>query len=51
MLKQVWAPSPREREQRQVARRRRQLIGDRVRTQNRIKAELKLYGIELPEPT
>lgn len=51
MLKEVWVPSPREREQRQVARRRRQLIGDRVRTQNRIKAELKLYGIELPEPT
>jgi transposase len=26
------------------------LITDRVRTQNRIKAELRLYGIELPEP-
>jgi transposase len=34
-----------------VIRRRRQLIGDRVRTQNRIKAELRFYGIEIPEPT
>jgi hypothetical protein len=30
--------------------RRRQLVGDRIRTQSRIKAELKLYGIDLPEP-
>ena len=50
MLKRVWVPSLREREERQVVRRRRQLIQDRVRTQNRIKAELRFYGIELPEP-
>ena len=50
MLKRVWVPSPREREERQVVRRRRQLIQDRVRTQNRVKAELRFYGIELPEP-
>jgi transposase len=50
MLKRVWVPSPQEREHRQVIRRRRQLIQDRVRTQNRVKAELRFYGIELPEP-
>lgn len=51
LLKAVWVPSEEERYQRQVIRRRRQLIGDRVRTQNRIKAELRFYGIEIPEPT
>ena len=50
MLKRVWVPSPQEREHRQVIRRRRQLIRDRVRTQNRVKSELRFYGIELPEP-
>jgi transposase len=50
MLKRVWVASPREREERQVVRRRRQLIRDRVRAQNRIKAELRFYGVELPEP-
>jgi transposase len=49
MLKRVWVPSPEERFHRQVIRRRRQLIGDRVRTQNRIKAELRFYGIRMPE--
>lgn len=49
LLRRVWVPSLQEREQRQVVRRRRQLIADRVRTQNRIKAELRFYGIELPE--
>lgn len=33
-----------------MIRRRRQLIGDRVRTQNRIKAELRFYGIQIVEP-
>jgi transposase len=50
-LKEVWVPSEQERYQRQVIRRRRQLIGDLVRTQNRIKAELRFFGIEIPEPT
>jgi transposase len=49
LLKRVWVPSLEERYHRQVIRRRRQLIGDRVRTQNRIKAELRLYGIEIAE--
>lgn len=49
MLKGVWVPTPEEREERQVLRRRRQLIGDRVRTQNRIKGELRFYGIDLPD--
>lgn len=48
MLKRVWVPSPLQREERQVLR-RRQLVHDRVRVQNRIKAELRFYGIELPE--
>src|SRR5690242_14585380 len=50
MLKQVWVTDEEGRMHRQVIRRRRQLIGDRVRTQNRIKAELRFYGIELREP-
>ena len=51
MLKRVWVPSAEERFHRQVIRRRRQLIGDRVRTQNRIKSELRFYGIQIPETT
>ena len=51
LLKRVWVPTPEERGHRQVIRRRRQLIGDRVRTQNRIKAELRFYGIEIAQPT
>lgn len=49
LLKEIWVPSEQERYQRQVIRRRRQLIGDRVRTQNRIKAELRFFGIEIPD--
>ena len=51
LLKRVWVPTPEQRYERQVIRRRKQLIGDRVRTQNRIKAELRFYGIDLPDPT
>ncbi len=43
-------PCAEERCHRQVIRRRRQLISDRVRTQNRIKAELRFFGIEIPHP-
>ena len=50
MLKQVYVPSEQERYHRQVVRRRRQLIGDRVRVQNRIKAELRFNGLNFPEP-
>lgn len=50
MLKRVWVPSEEERFHRQVTRRRRQLIGDRRRTQSRIKAELRFHGIDLGEP-
>jgi transposase len=49
MLKRVWVPRLEERYYRQVTRRRRQLIGDRVRAQNRIKAELRFYGVEIGE--
>ena len=50
LLKQIWVPSAQERFHRQVIRRRRQLVRDRVRTQNRIKSELSFYGIDLPAP-
>jgi transposase len=50
MLKGVWVPSEAERCHRQVIRRRRQLVRDRVRAQSRIKAELRFYGIHLEEP-
>ena len=50
MLKRVWVPSEEELYHRQVIRRRRQLVRDRVRTQSRIKAELIFYGIHLEEP-
>ena len=48
LLKSIWVPSAKERFHRQVIRRRRQLVGDRVRTQNRIKSEFCFYGIDLP---
>ena len=50
MLKRVHVPSKEERYHRQVGRRRRQLIRDRVRFQSRIKAELRFYGVQIPEP-
>ena len=51
-LTSVYVPSPEERAHRQVSRRRRQFIQDRVRAQHRIKAELRFTGLELPqEPT
>lgn len=50
MLKKVYVPSREQLYHRQVLRRRRQFITDRVRIQNRIKAELRFYGIELTEP-
>ena len=50
MLKRVWVPSEKERYHRQVIRRRRQLIGDRIRPQSRIKAELQLHGLNLSAP-
>ena len=50
MLKRVWVPTEKGRYHRQVIRRRRQLVRDRIRTQSRIKAELKLYGFDLSAP-
>ena len=50
LLKGVYVPSRQELSHRQVLRRRTQLIQNRVRTQNRIKAELRFYGIEAPTP-
>lgn len=50
LLKHVYVPSEEELYHRQVLRRRTQLIRDRVRTQNRIKAELRFYGLDIPSP-
>jgi transposase len=50
LLKRVWVPTEEELYHRQVIRRRRQLVRDRVRTQSRIKAELKFQTILLEEP-
>lgn len=50
LLNQIYVPSRQERFHRQVIRRRRQIVRDRVRVQNRIKAELTFYGIDLPAP-
>jgi len=49
LLKRVHVPTNEERYHRQVTRRRRQLLRERVRVQNRIKAELQLFGIEFPD--
>jgi transposase len=49
MLKKVWVPGRQELYHRHVLRRRRQLVGDRIRLQNRIKADLRFYGIEIPK--
>lgn len=51
LLKRVHVPTQEECYHRQVVRRRRQLVRDRVRIQNRIKSELQLYGFDLPQPT
>ena len=50
LLKKVWVPSEEERCHRQVIRRRRQLVRDRVRVQNRMKSELYFHGFEVSAP-
>jgi transposase len=49
LLKRLWVPREEELSHRPVIR-RRQLVRDRVRTQSRIKAELRFYGVHLEEP-
>ncbi len=51
LLKEIYVPTRQERYHRQVIRRRRQLINDRVRVQNRFKAELQVNGIDLSGPS
>jgi transposase len=51
LLKGIYIPTQQERNHRQAIRRRRQLINDRVRVQNRIKSELQLNGIDLTAPS
>jgi len=48
LLKAVWVPDAQTRRERQVLRRRRQLVRARVRVQCQIKSELRCYGIEFP---
>lgn len=48
LLKSIVVPSPEERSHQTVLRRRHQLVGDRVRVQLRIKAELRYYDIPFP---
>jgi transposase len=50
LLKRIFVPGKMECYHRQVVRRRRQLVGDRTRIQNRIKAELCFHGIKISEP-
>lgn len=49
LLKAVWVPDVEARSHRQVLRRRRQLVSDRIRIQCRIKSELACFGLPLPE--
>ena len=49
LLASIYVPTPEERSHRQVSRRRRQFIKDRVRVQLRIKAELRYMGIDMPQ--
>jgi len=51
LLKRIFVQNKQECYYRQVVRRRRQLIGDRIRVQNRIKSELCFHGIDLLDPT
>lgn len=50
MLKKVWVPNPELLVHRQLLRRRRQFISDRVRIQQRIKSELCFWGIPISRP-
>ena len=49
LLTSIYVPTHEERCHRQVSRRRRQFIKDRVRVQLRIKAELRYMGVYVPE--
>lgn len=49
LLGEIYVPSPQERNHRLVARRRHQLVADRVAVQARIKSLLRFFGIELFE--
>ncbi len=50
LLKRVHVPSKFELSNRQIIRLRRQIVQERVRVQNRIKALLRLYGVEFVSP-
>lgn len=47
LLKKVYVPTEEELSYRQVFRRRRQMVEDRVRTQHRILSELRIFGLEI----
>lgn len=49
LLKSVWVPSQEQRYHRGVLRRRQQLLQERIRVQNRIKADLRFHGLEMAD--
>lgn len=49
ILRAIDVPTPEERAHREVSRRRRKFIEDRVRAQNRIKAFLRFNGLEISQ--
>jgi transposase len=49
LLKSVYVPSKEEVLHRQTLRQRNQMVKDRVRTQNRIKSVLRLFGLRVPD--
>lgn len=49
LLKSVYVPSKEEVLHRQTLRQRNQMVKDRVRTQNRIKSALRLFGLGVPD--
>jgi len=49
LLKSVYVPSKEEVMHRQTFRQRNQMMKDRVRTQNRIKSILRLFGLGVPD--
>ena len=51
LLKSVWVPDKEQRYQRELLRRRKQIIGDKKRSQGRIKSFMDLYNIKLTTNT
>lgn len=50
LLKAVWVPEPEACAERQLLRRRQQLVSHRVRVQQQIKSQLCLFGLRVEQP-